>query len=441
MTDASTTKTSETELPSRESPSTTPPQTLAELSARLAAEVDAPRQRARRGGPARRPRPGPRPPATRAGGARRPTSSRRWPSRREATELARSSGRSSSRSPSGPPSWSRRSTSSKASAGPSLATARRSRPMPTPWPPWTRRRPISTPQSAARAARKAATTDGGDVVIPPAVSRLVLTGQEDLRREIARAMHDGPAQSLTNIVLQAQIVERLVAKDPALAHGEVRQLVGDGPADARGDQVVHLRRPARWSSTTSGWCRRCGAPRASAGARPVSRSSSTRWARTGGCRWTSRAGCSGSSTRRWSAYLERSPDPDHAAARLVRPGRGPGHGRPGQGQGRQAGRGTGRPGEAPPTGAELPPALAAMMEDRRADARDAAEAARRDAIVVLPVTTWREIQSRARHARHPRRPVGGRFRAAPRGRGAGAAGAMTCAACPASAVRASSSTA
>jgi hypothetical protein len=45
--------------------------------------------------------------------------------------------------------------------------------------------------------------------------------------------------------------------------------------------------------------------------------------------------------------------------------------------------------------ADLPPALAAMMEDRRADARDAVEAARREAIVVLPPSTWREIQSRA----------------------------------------------
>ena len=60
---------------------------------------------------------------------------------------------------------------------------------------------------------------------PPAVSRLLLGAQEDLRREIARAMHDGPAQSLTNIILQAQIVERLVATDPAGAGGEVRQLV------------------------------------------------------------------------------------------------------------------------------------------------------------------------------------------------------------------------
>ena len=58
---------------------------------------------------------------------------------------------------------------------------------------------------------------GGAMAIPPAVSRIVLGAQEDLRREIARAMHDGPAQSLTNIVLQAQIVERLLARDPEVS--------------------------------------------------------------------------------------------------------------------------------------------------------------------------------------------------------------------------------
>jgi two-component system sensor histidine kinase DegS len=61
--------------------------------------------------------------------------------------------------------------------------------------------------------------------VPPAVSRMVLSAQEDLRREIARAMHDGPAQSLTHIVLQAQFVDRLVARDPEQARGEIRQLV------------------------------------------------------------------------------------------------------------------------------------------------------------------------------------------------------------------------
>jgi two-component system sensor histidine kinase DegS len=61
--------------------------------------------------------------------------------------------------------------------------------------------------------------------LPPAIARLVQAAQEDLRREIARAMHDGPAQSLTNIVLQAQIVVRLLDRDPAAAKAEVEQLV------------------------------------------------------------------------------------------------------------------------------------------------------------------------------------------------------------------------
>src|SRR5512141_1514687 len=61
--------------------------------------------------------------------------------------------------------------------------------------------------------------------LPPSLSRVVLSAQEDLRREIARAMHDGPAQSLTNIVLQAQIVDRLVDRDVSQAKGELRLLV------------------------------------------------------------------------------------------------------------------------------------------------------------------------------------------------------------------------
>ena len=48
-----------------------------------------------------------------------------------------------------------------------------------------------------------------------------------------------------------------------------------------------------------------------------------------------------------------------------------------------------------PSSADLPPALAAMVEDRRAAARDAVETARRESIVTLPPTAWREIQGRA----------------------------------------------
>src|SRR5215210_3017293 len=78
--------------------------------------------------------------------------------------------------------------------------------------------------AAAGSARDAAPSSGA-AGNGAGMSRIVLGAQEDLRREIARAMHDGPAQSLTNIVLQAQIVERLLATDPELARGEVRQLV------------------------------------------------------------------------------------------------------------------------------------------------------------------------------------------------------------------------
>ncbi len=61
--------------------------------------------------------------------------------------------------------------------------------------------------------------------LPPSLSRVVMSAQEDLRREIARAMHDGPAQSLTNIVLQAQIVDRLVDRDIPMAKDELKLLV------------------------------------------------------------------------------------------------------------------------------------------------------------------------------------------------------------------------
>ncbi len=46
-------------------------------------------------------------------------------------------------------------------------------------------------------------------------------------------------------------------------------------------------------------------------------------------------------------------------------------------------------------GKNLPPALAALVEDRRSAVRDAAAAAVRASIVVLPSSTWREVQDRA----------------------------------------------
>src|SRR3954454_20716530 len=58
-----------------------------------------------------------------------------------------------------------------------------------------------------------------------AVSGDVLAAQEHMRGEIARQMHDGPAQSIANIALQAQIVQRFFERDPARASHELNELV------------------------------------------------------------------------------------------------------------------------------------------------------------------------------------------------------------------------
>lgn len=52
----------------------------------------------------------------------------------------------------------------------------------------------------------------------------IIEAQENERRRLARLMHDGPAQSLTNLSLQAEICERLFEKDPAQARVELGNL-------------------------------------------------------------------------------------------------------------------------------------------------------------------------------------------------------------------------
>jgi two-component system sensor histidine kinase DegS len=51
-----------------------------------------------------------------------------------------------------------------------------------------------------------------------------LRNQEDLRRDIVRQLHDGPAQSLANIALQGEIVERLVRRNDARGVDELASL-------------------------------------------------------------------------------------------------------------------------------------------------------------------------------------------------------------------------
>ncbi len=58
--------------------------------------------------------------------------------------------------------------------------------------------------------------------IPPIVR--VIEAQERERRHLARRIHDGPAQSLTNLILQAEICERLFEVDPEKARAELANL-------------------------------------------------------------------------------------------------------------------------------------------------------------------------------------------------------------------------
>jgi two-component system sensor histidine kinase DegS len=49
----------------------------------------------------------------------------------------------------------------------------------------------------------------------------IIRTQEEERERLARAMHDGPAQSLTNFILQAEIVQKLFSRNPDRAGEEL----------------------------------------------------------------------------------------------------------------------------------------------------------------------------------------------------------------------------
>jgi two-component system sensor histidine kinase DegS len=243
------------------------------------------------------------------------------------------------------------------------------------------------------------TTLDPDAPMPAAVSRLVMTAQEDLRREISRAMHDGPAQSLTNIVLQAQIVERLVARDPASAHGEVRQLIAmvQQTLDATKSFIFDvrpmvlddlgllptLRRSARERGRRAGIAvdldsmgqdRRLPMDLESGLFRIVDEALAA---------YLGLAPDRVSLKLAWSVQVELRVAASRALVAVPSPDPPVVPPDPKKKSGKQQPQG------------EMPPALAAMIEDRMADERDAAEAARIEALVVLPPAVWREIQTRA----------------------------------------------
>ena len=256
-------------------------------------------------------------------------------------------------------------------------------------------RGVDPAASLAVAPDGAGAGEGEPAALPAAVSRLVMSAQEDLRREIARAMHDGPAQSLTNIVLQAQIVQRLVEKDPTAASGEVRQLTAmvQQTLDATKSFIFDVRPMVLDDLGLVPTLRRAARERGRRAGVPVEFDSLGQDRRlpmdleSGLFRILDEAlaGYLGAAPDRvvlkldWSETFEAR----MLASRAIAERR------------KRAGAA-----EVPdaPSGGDLPPALAAMIEDRIADERDAEEEARRASIVALPATTWRDIQSRAASA-------------------------------------------
>jgi two-component system, NarL family, sensor histidine kinase DegS len=238
-------------------------------------------------------------------------------------------------------------------------------------------------------------------------SRLVLGAQEDLRREIARAMHDGPAQSLTNIVLQAQIVERLVARDPDAAQSEVRQLVSmvQQTLDATKSFIFDVRPMVLDDLGLVPTLRRSARERGQRAGVAVEFESMGTDRRLP---MELESGLFRIFDEALTAYLGAAPD--RVGLRLDwMPERLEGHlsaSRDRSSAIEQAERDLAEAeAQLHPTESggrfrkdkekELPPAMTQMLEERLAAAEAAAEAARSSAVVVLPAATWREIQQRA----------------------------------------------
>jgi len=64
--------------------------------------------------------------------------------------------------------------------------------------------------------------EGGEPAQPLVVR--IIEAQERERQRLSRQMHDGPAQALTNLILQAEICERLFDTDADRARGELVNL-------------------------------------------------------------------------------------------------------------------------------------------------------------------------------------------------------------------------
>jgi two-component system, NarL family, sensor histidine kinase DegS len=229
------------------------------------------------------------------------------------------------------------------------------------------------------------------------MSRIVLNAQEDLRREIARSMHDGPAQSLTNIVLQAQIVERLLGRDLDGARSELRllQLMVQQTLEATKTFIFDVRPMVLDDLGLVPTLRRAARERGRRAGIPVDFDSI-------GADHRLEVDLESSLFRIIDEALASSlsAQPDRVSINLdwtegVVQADITAHRAPTDAIA-AADRHVAETIEAEAgAGKDLPPALETMLGERRTQAEAAATAAREAAVVGLAPTTWREIQQRA----------------------------------------------
>jgi two-component system, NarL family, sensor histidine kinase DegS len=240
--------------------------------------------------------------------------------------------------------------------------------------------------------------------VSTAVSRMILAAQEDLRRDIARAMHDGPAQSLTNIVLQAQIVDRLISSDPAAAKPETRELIAmvQSTLDATKSFIFDVRPMVLDDLGLVPTLRRSARDRGRRAQVPVDFESMGADRRlpmeieSGMFRMVeeSLAGYLTGQPERVELRLDWTKGTLEAVVRSIRKTveeAAPEEVRAQTASEAETSRGRTR--GRPKPEAEMPAALAAMIEDRR-DEKAAAQAAS-VAPIGLPLKSWRDVQARA----------------------------------------------
>jgi len=78
--------------------------------------------------------------------------------------------------------------------------------------------PGTTLLSGGTSASLMSVGDGNELIIR------IIDAQEAERQRMSKTMHDGPAQSLTNFILQAEIVQRLFDSNPEQARVELQSL-------------------------------------------------------------------------------------------------------------------------------------------------------------------------------------------------------------------------